>query len=55
MKNEVSPPLLIGAIVALVLILGFIGYKVFVPSNTALSPEQLKAAQAHKKMKDGGD
>ena len=56
MRKEVSPPVLIGAIVVAVLILGLIGWKMFVPSSGGGgSPDVLKAAHARKSKLDGGD
>jgi hypothetical protein len=54
MKKEISPPMMIAAIVVAVLILGLIGWQVFSPPSQASgSPDMLKAAQARKAAREG--
>ena len=52
MKREVSLPMMIGVVVAIVLIIGFIGWWVFGSQQANGGAEKLKASQARKAKRD---
>lgn len=53
MKQEISKPMLVAAIVVVVLLVGFIGWKVFGPRSDALDAETIKQHMAMKERKEG--
>ncbi len=53
MKQKVSPQIMAGVIGVVVLILGLIAWKVFVPTSEGGSPDVLKAAKARKSAREG--
>ncbi len=52
MKDNVSPPMLVAIIVAVVLILGLIGWKVFGSNSDRVDPAQSAITRA-RKIKNG--
>ncbi len=53
MKQEISKPMLIAAVVVVVLLVGFIGWKVFGSHSDTLDADTIKAHEALKARKEG--
>ncbi len=52
MKSKISPPVMIGAICAAVLLIGLIAWKMFIPASESGSADIVKAAHIRKEARE---